>query len=188
MHLLRHFILFPVLLYQSLILALAQIRASKMRSMLTTIGIVIGVASVTTVIAALTGLKSNILSEFETFGTNKVFIFPDRPDHGPKRNAPFTVIRFKPELFDGLLEHCPSLKQFTRLTSVNANVTHGDRTVEQVNIAGIEPAWHAIENRSVEIGRPFSLIDNQQARPVCLLNAKLRDKLGLEKIAPVSRC
>ncbi|CAN5644632.1 ABC transporter permease [soil metagenome] len=181
MHLLRNFILLPVLLYQSLILALAQIRASKMRSMLTTIGIVIGVASVTTVIAALTGLKTNILSEFETFGTNKVFIFPNRPERGPLRNASPAIIRFRPELFDGMLEHCPSIKSFTRLVSVNANVTHGDRTVEQVNVAGIEPAWHSIENRSVELGRPFSLIDNQQARPVCLLNSKLRDKLGLEK-------
>jgi putative ABC transport system permease protein len=181
MNLLRHFILLPVLLYQSLILALAQIRASKMRSMLTTIGIVIGVASVTTVIAALTGLKSNVLSEFETFGTNKVFMMPNRPDRGPLRNAPFSVIRFKPELFEGLLEHCPSLRSFTRLVSIAATVTHGDRTVEQVTIAGIEPSWHAIENRAVEIGRPFSLVDNEQARPVCLINSKLRDKLGLEK-------
>ncbi|MBC8105839.1 MAG: ABC transporter permease [Anaerolineae bacterium] len=181
MNFVRNLILFPVLLYQSLILALAQIRASKMRSMLTTIGIVIGVASVTTVIAALTGLKTNVLSEFETFGTNKVFIFPSRPDRGPMRNASPAIIRFRPPLFDGLLEHSPSLKSFTRLTSVNANVTHGDRTVEQVNIAGIEPAWHEIENRSVQLGRPFSLIDNQQARPVCLINEKLRDKLGLER-------
>src|SRR3954470_14774491 len=98
MHLLRPLILLPVLLYQSLFLALAQIRASKLRSLLTAIGIVIGVASVTTVIAALTGMKSNVLAEFESFGTNKVFIFPDRPPS--MRNAPFSVIRFKPELFD----------------------------------------------------------------------------------------
>src|SRR4051794_8985981 len=107
MNLFRHCILLPVLLYQSLILALAQIRASKMRSMLTTIGIVIGVASVTTVIAALTGLKTNVLSEFETFGTNKVFMFPNRPERGPLRNAGPGIIRFRPDLFDGMLEHCP---------------------------------------------------------------------------------
>ncbi len=180
MKLFRSLILLPVLLYQSLILALAQIRASKMRSLLTAVGIVIGVASVTTVIAGLTGMKSNVLSEFESFGTNKVFIFPDRPPS--MRNAPFAAIRFKPELFDGMMAHCPSLKTFTRITSVTAkSVSHGDKSVESVNVAGIEPAWHDIENRFVELGRPFSLIDNEQARAVCLINDKLRDKLGLER-------
>src|SRR3954467_1114276 len=118
MNVLRPLILLPILLYQSLFLALSQIRAGKLRSLLTTVGIVIGVASVTTVIAALTGLKTNVLTEFEQFGTNKVFIFPDRPVS--MRNAPFTLIRFKPDLFDGMLEHCPSLKTFTRVTSISA--------------------------------------------------------------------
>ena len=176
----RTLLLLPVLLYQSLFLALGQIRANKTRSMLTTIGIVIGVASVTAVIAALTGLKTNVLSEFEQFGTNKVFMFPDRPPS--MRNAPFNLIRFKPELFDEMLQHCPSLKNFTRITSVNAQlVSYGDQKVEQVNVAGIEPAWHEIENRFVELGRPFSLIDNEQARAVCLINGKLRDRLLLPR-------
>jgi putative ABC transport system permease protein len=176
----RSFAILPVLLYQSLVLAMSQIRANKLRSLLTTIGIVIGVASVTAVIAALTGLKTNVLSEFEQFGTNKVFIFPDRPPS--MRNAPFQLIRFKPHLFDEMLVHCPSLKSFTRITSITAEtVSRGDRVVENVNVAGIEPAWHEIENRFVELGRPFSLIDNQQARTVCLINGKLRDKMALPR-------
>ena len=68
-----------LLCYQSLILALSQIRTNKVRSILTTIGIVIGIASVTAVIAALTGLKAKVLGAFESFGTNKIFINPDVP-------------------------------------------------------------------------------------------------------------
>ena len=41
------------------------------------IGIVIGVASVTTVIAALTGLKENVLNEFASFGAANIFVRPD---------------------------------------------------------------------------------------------------------------
>src|SRR5436305_5323541 len=63
------------LIIQSALLALGQIWANKLRSILTTIGIVIGVASVTAVIASLTGLKKNVLTEFETLGTNKMFIY-----------------------------------------------------------------------------------------------------------------
>src|SRR3982750_2444161 len=65
------------LIWQSAFLALGQIWANKTRAILTTLGIVIGVASVTAVVAALTGLRTNVLSEFESFGTNKIFIYPD---------------------------------------------------------------------------------------------------------------
>ncbi|HEX5243082.1 MAG TPA: ABC transporter permease, partial [Tepidisphaeraceae bacterium] len=60
-----------VLIYQSVFLALGQVWANKVRSILTTIGIIIGVASVTAVIAALTGMKQSVLTQFESFGTNK---------------------------------------------------------------------------------------------------------------------
>ena len=169
------------LFYQSLVLAFTQVWANKLRSILTTIGIVIGVASVTTVIAALTGLKDNVLSEFESFGTDKVFIFPRRPDSGPNRNAPFQLIRFRPELFDQMLAQSPSVKHFTRITRVNTVVVYGERRDENVSVIGIEPPWHDIERRYVVMGRPFSLVDNQQARPVCLINEKLQARLALPK-------
>jgi putative ABC transport system permease protein len=172
-------ILLPILLYQSFSLALSQIWANKMRAMLTTVGIVIGVASVTAVIAALSGLKANVLSEFESFGTNKIYIAPNRPQSGPLKDAPRHLLWFKPDLFDEMMDHCPSLKQFTRVTTVSLNAIYGRQLVESVSVSGIEPAWHEIENRPIILGRPFSLLDNSLGRPVCLINEKLRDTLGL---------
>ena len=170
------------LLYQSIYLAMGQIWANKMRSTLTTIGIVIGVASVTAVIAALSGLKAKILSQVETFGTNTIFIYPARPDKGPMRNAPYWSIRFLPEQFDGLLEHCPSVGSFSRIASAGQRTAKfGEKSVDTVNITGIEPAYHEIENRPVILGRTFSAIDDMQARQVCLIDPKLRDKLQLDR-------
>lgn len=168
-----------VLFYQSVFLAMSQIWANKLRSILTTVGIIIGVASVTCVIAALTGLKDNVLSEFESFGTDKVFVFPRRPATGPMRNAPFYLIRFRPELFDTMLAQAPSLKHFSRVTQISTTVVYDETRDENVSVIGIEPAWHDIERRYVTMGRPFSLIDNERARPVCLINEKLRNRLGL---------
>src|SRR3979409_139102 len=90
------------LAWQSAFLALGQIWANKVRAILTTIGIVIGVASVTAVIAALTGLKQNVLSVFETLGPNNFFILPSPPpeDRRPHR---WVDLRFDPDLFDGML-------------------------------------------------------------------------------------
>ncbi|HWP40854.1 MAG TPA: ABC transporter permease, partial [Tepidisphaeraceae bacterium] len=167
--------------YQSAVLAMAQIWANKTRAILTTIGIIIGVASVTAVIAALTGLKSKVLADFETFGTNKIFIFAWRPEYGPKRYAPWWAFRFKPQEFDGLLEHCPSVARFTRIAEMRRQVSFQQTQLDNVEVMGIEPDWHRIENRSVIEGRPFSLIDNEQARPVCLVSPALRDRLRLDR-------
>lgn len=178
---LRAPIVFLRLFYQSVYLALGQVWTNKMRSILTTIGIVIGVASVTAVIAALTGLKTKILTQVETFGTNTIFVFPTRPDKGPMRHASWWTIRFQPEHFDGLLEHCPSVACFARMGWVGQRtVRHGERSVENVEVQGVEAAYHEIESRPVVLGRTFSVIDDMQVRPVCLIEPKLRDELRLD--------
>jgi putative ABC transport system permease protein len=138
------------------------------------------VGSVTLVIAALTGLKDNVLGELETFGTNKVFILPERQRSGPISMMSWRRINLKHDELLDLLEHAPSLEAFTRMTSRMRPVRYGD-TVEQMMVAGIDPAWHKVENRSVLMGRPFSLLDNEQGLPVCMIDAKTRDKLGLDR-------
>src|SRR5688500_16535076 len=69
-----------LLFYQSIVLALSQIWANKIRGILTTLGILIGVAAVSAVITLITGMKQRVLSEFEAFGTNKIFISPRQPE------------------------------------------------------------------------------------------------------------
>jgi putative ABC transport system permease protein len=170
------------LFYQSVCLSLSQIWANKTRSILTTIGIVIGVASVTAVIAALSGLKAKILTQVQTLGSNTIFIQPKRPDTGPLQHAPWWTIRFLPEQFDGMLEHCPSVKRFARQTWVGQyTVNHRDRSAENVMVRGIEPDSQKIESRPVTIGRPLSVIDEMQARQVCLIDPKLRNDLRLDR-------
>jgi putative ABC transport system permease protein len=169
-----------VVAYQSAFLALSQIWANKLRSVLTTLGIIIGVAAVTAVIAALSGLKKSVLTEFETFGTNKIFIFPRWPEgRGMRRNWRDDRLRFHPEDFDGMLEHCPSIARFTRICSYPGTLQKGRITDQGVEVTGIEPSWHQIESRSVVMGRPFTLIDNEHALPVCIINDKAQEKLRL---------
>jgi putative ABC transport system permease protein len=169
------------LFYQSVYLALGQIWANKVRSILTTTGIVIGVASVTSVIAALTGLKANVLSNFESLGTNKIFIFPERPREGRHKNASWRVIRFRPEQFEGLRERCPSIDDYTLMAERSETIFYGVYKVENARINGINPSWHRIENRSVIMGRPFSLMDEQNGWQVCLITPKVRDELRMDR-------
>ncbi len=166
---------------QSVLLALGQIWSNKTRSLLTTMGIIIGVASVTAVIAALTGLKSNILSDFETIGNNKIAVFSQHPQSGRHRHASWRSIRFGPTDFDTLLEHCPSVESFTRITGTNADVTFAEESIESARITGIDSAWHEVDGRTVTMGRPFNLVDETDARPVCLISPQTRDALRLDR-------
>ena len=85
----------PAFWWQAIKLALSQIRANLGRSLLTALGIIVGVASVTAVIAALGGLKDRVLTEFETFGANRLLVFPDRPDDAPRNLYPWKDVRLK---------------------------------------------------------------------------------------------
>jgi len=169
-------------LYQSIYLALGQVWANKMRSFLTMLGIIIGVASVTAVFAALTGLKAKVLNQVKSFGTNSIFIWPMRPTTGPMQNAGWWEIRFRPEHFDGLLQHCPSVARLGRECGLGRyTLTYRDKSVERVGVNGCEPPSHLIQGRTVTLGRLISDMDERQVRQVCLIEPKLRDKLRLDK-------
>ena len=171
------------LLYQSTYLALWQIWAKKTRSILTTTGVVIGVASVTAVIASLTGLKAKVLSDLSTFGAKTIYIQHSRPDTGPKRNIDWWELRFRPREFDGLLDHCPSVEKFSKVVPRGERhvVRHVEKSVEGVQIMGVEPDWYEMESRPLLMGRPFSKLDEMEARQVCMIDTVLRDKLGLDR-------
>lgn len=165
-------ILNPILFIQTILLAIDQIWANKMRSFLTSLGIIIGVASVTAVVAALDGLKTRVLDEFESFGAAKLFIFPNRPPEAPRNVYPWERIRITPQEVQLLQEHCPSVARLTPQTSLGAVVRTMHWQSETINstITGIWPSWHEIENRNIIAGRPFVSIDEENGRRVCLIN------------------
>ena len=166
------------LIVQSVFLAAGQIWANKFRSVLTTLGIVIGVASVTAVIAAMSGLKANVLAEFASIGANKMFINAHWPPSAPKITN-WKAVALHPKQFEGLLDHCPDVADFTRVCEASYEIKSEYKTISQARVMGIDPSWHGIENRNVTLGRPFSMIDEGSAARVCLLTEELRDELRL---------
>jgi len=170
-------------LYQTVYLAVEQIWANRMRSVLTMLGIIIGVASVTAIIAALSGFRAKILSQVEgDFGTNRIFVSPKRPTSGPLQYVGQWQIRFQAHHFEGLQEHCPSVKRFGRYSwGGRHTVVFRDKSSEGVRVQGMEPACLEIEGRTYILGRPLSLMDEIQARYVCIIDPELRNKLRLKR-------
>ena len=160
----------PLFYIESVLLALRQIWANKLRSMLTALGIIVGVASTTAVIAALTGLKTKVLAEFETFGAARIYVWPSRPEGVPRNLYPWEKIRLKKEEAAAIAEQCTSLKGITPISETSLTVQSDQENLDGVSVTGIWPAWHATENRQVIMGRPFSQADIDNARQVCLVN------------------
>ncbi len=171
----------PFFYIQAIALALAQIWANKTRSALTTLGIIVGVASVTAVIAALMGLQTKVLSEFESFGASRIFIFPNRPDNAPRNLYPWEKIRLKPAEAKLIFEQCQSIKAITPVTELGMTVESDKQKLEGLSVVGIWPDWHKIENRAVLSGRPFTRIDDEHQRQVCLVNESAITELKLPK-------
>jgi len=172
-------VLNPLFYYQAIFLALGQIWANKTRSFLTMLAIIIGVAAVTAVIAGLTGMQNKILTDFQMFGANKMFIFPDRPDDAPRNKYSWPEIRLKQEELAALTEHCPSIRRLTPTTNLGAVIQNADEIREGVQVTGIWPTWHDIERRQVLMGRPFTAGDEENAHQVCLVNEAAIAELDL---------
>ncbi len=171
-----------VFLIQSVLLALGQIRSNKTRSVLTTVGIVIGVASVTAVIASLAGLKAKVLTEFQGYGSNMIWVSPDRPKEGPWKNVSWEKIRLYPSEFDGVLDKCPSIEVYSLCTDhYGMSASFSDQQLDNVRLRGIGHSMFEIEKRKIVLGRPFSVIDQEQKRQVCLITKTVQQQLKLNK-------
>ena len=171
----------PVFYIRSILLALSQIWANKTRSFLTALGIIVGVASVSAVIAALVGLKTKVLEEFEAVGASRMFIFPDRPSDAPDNLYPWEDIRLKRSELEAIAENCPSIRAISPSTDLGMSAQNGDRSISGVTVKGIWPDWHQTAGRSVLLGRPFNAIDEENARQICLLNEAAVEELRLDR-------
>ena len=166
------------LLFQTVLIALAQIWANKIRAVLTTLGIVIGVAAVVSIVAATKGLEKFVLDQFATIGANKVWVFPRMPDNRRDRYG-WRQLRINTRQVDGMLAASPSLARLTPVMNFTTSVQAGDKVKDLVTVTGIRPDWHEIESRSVTIGRPFMPSDEEGKLQVCLINDKGVAELNL---------
>lgn len=167
------------LLIQTVSLALGQLWVNRVRAMLTALGIIIGVASTIGTIAGVSALKGYVLDQFASVGASRVWVFPNRPREAQTRFS-WSQIRMRLEEVDGMLAAAPSLKMLTPIKQFAAQVQYGDQIAANVQVQGVRPEWHEIEQRFVLRGRQFTQIDEQERRLVCYINDKGVEELQLD--------
>ncbi|MEM9372050.1 MAG: ABC transporter permease [Planctomycetota bacterium] len=168
------------LLWQTVFLAIGQVWANKVRAVLTALGIIIGVASVISVISFLNAGRDWMLDQIDSqVGSRTMWIWGDVPDaqRGVMSWADVRVNTTEARL---LLERAPSIEELTPLCQRNWEIAFGRETVRGASIYGVWPSWHEVEARQVDLGRPLSRIDNEERRHVCLINEVAIEELKLD--------
>lgn len=157
-------------------IALRAIFANKMRSILTVLGVMIGVAAVIAVVSLVQGLQKKISSDLENVGSTFIRVIPDL---GVSRN-PF--IEKMPELTyeDALAikRGATAVKEFTPLFLNQAQLKYGDAR-HSTTLIGVNDEYQDVVNHWVDHGRFFTAVDEETKKRVAVIGVEVARKLGL---------
>jgi putative ABC transport system permease protein len=181
-------------LRENLGVAMDTLRSHKVRSALTVLGIVIGVTSVISVAAIITGLDRYIQDKVNQFGPNTFFLSRIPPT--PTGRMP-EKIRIR-KYFDAkdaarLRDTCPALRSITMFGTraaflgMSNQIRHGSQLVENAIVRGVDPEYaDVVPLFSVETGRFISRYDDEHATAVVVLGADVADAL-FPSISPIGK-
>ncbi|HNW58358.1 MAG TPA: ABC transporter permease [bacterium] len=167
-----------IYMWEGIRIAYDALRSYKMRSILTTLGIVIGVTTVITIVALIQGLNGAFSKEISSIGTDTVYIqkFP-----WVMKEDDWLKYRNRPNL---TLEESDQIRAASRLAIAVApqigtarTVKFEEKSVEQVIITGTTADYLLTSNANPEYGRFFSENDVNTNRRVCVLGYEVADKL-----------
>ncbi|HVT56867.1 MAG TPA: ABC transporter permease [Thermoanaerobaculia bacterium] len=167
-----------MVLVENFRIALAALRANALRSVLTTLGIIIGVAAVIAVVSVVQGLQHMATDVFQ--GVGVTFIAVDAKQ--PRQRGPGLVMhQVKLTYEDGqaIAAQVPGIREMTPMVEGSASVKYRDRRHRPGVVMGVNENYQDVWNHTVDRGRFFSKIDLENRRKVAVIGTKVADKLRL---------
>ena len=165
--------------------AVRVILANKVRTLLTSLGIIFGVAAVITMLAIGSGAEKEILAQLELVGVNNIVITPipdkkeNEDDEGTDDRA-ISTKRFSKglDMLDvaSIKKNIPSVKAVSPEIILETYVIKKGRQ-SPVKLIGISIDYFATSNISIESGKNFSSAQSENSLPVCIIGKKIEKKL-----------
>ena len=168
---------------ENLWMALATLRANKLRSFLTVIGVIIGVVTVMVIASAIAGIDVAITKEVESFGTRSMYISKFNPGIHVGRLSREERMR-KPLTYDDAiaLSKLPTVDVAVPFLEITNNffgqkilVSGGGKTSASVGLEGTLPDFEKAGTQVITEGRFFSQFENDQNENVCVVGSKVAD-------------
>jgi len=164
-----------------LTVAMDSVWAHRFRSLLTILGIVIGITTVVTVSSLLTGLRQGVQTFFAEFGPDNLFISRYSGDPGqPPAVAELRRRNVGPETAELIKRMVPTVEEvsvtmylpgFIGRTPLTAKVPGFES--DQVNMIGVTASGFITQPRNFLAGRPFTDEEERRAARVCVMGPKL---------------
>jgi putative ABC transport system permease protein len=162
------------------------IKTNKVRTFLTALGIIFGVASVITMLAIGNGAEKEILSQLELVGVNNIVVTPipdeeneDESENDENANKTESK-RFSKGLdildAQSVQKNIPSVILVSPEIILNTYMINNGRQ-NSVKLIGISPAFFESSNITIESGKSFSNFQITNALPVCIIGKKVEKKL-----------
>ncbi|HEU4563202.1 MAG TPA: ABC transporter permease [Gemmatimonadaceae bacterium] len=163
---------------QSTLLKLAgqSIRKNKMRSLLTMLGIVIGVAAVIVMVAVGNGAQRQIQAQISSLGTNVIVIFPGSFSQGGASQGAGTFSRLTVADAEKLAREATTLSAVSPIVSTRSQVIGGTGNW-RTSIQGVTTSFLTIRDWAVASGQFFSDADVRASRKVAVLGATVAQSL-----------
>ena len=169
------------LLAEILRMSLGSLRANRLRSLLATLGVMIGVMSVVTMASIIQGFNHVVVSSITSFGSHVLYIRkvgledlfnPQMPDSVRHRRA-FTL-----DDRDALLRQCPDVRAVTVLNFSDAVIaSRRGRVIRGVQALGVDPQVQAVNRYDPGQGRFFTEEEVRRSAQVVVLGKSIREAL-----------
>ena len=172
---------------QNIRLALGAVSTHRFRSLLTVLGIVIGITTVVTVASLLTGLRKGVVTFFEELGPDSIFLYKTSGDPNQGRVPEKEQRRraLKPEYAEYIRRWCTGSVQDVGLNFYIPNIVEGRPLTARVrgyesdtiSLVGVSPNMFEISPRDVAEGRVFTPEEDARAMRVAVIGASLAEAL-----------
>ncbi|QSQ15934.1 ABC transporter permease [Myxococcus landrumensis] len=167
-------------------IAVFSLRANRLRTVLTTLGIGIGVATLLAIIGIIQGLNTSFHRQLSTFGANTLYVskFPwiIKGDWWKYRNRK----NFTLEQLPRLRAMAPFITAMSPSVSRMSDVSYGGEQVSTVRIQGVNHEYLTISGYDITSGRFLTEADEEVTRPVAVIGADVADRL-FPGISPLGR-
>ena len=157
-------------------IALRALANNKLRAFLTMLGIIIGVASVITMLAIGQGSKKNIQAQISEMGSNIIMIHPGGERRGGVRMDPSEMQTLKLADYESLRDETNFLAAVSPNVSSSGQLIAGNNNYPS-SISGVGTEYLEIRQLSVEQGEMFTEADIQVSAKVCVIGQTIVDNL-----------
>ncbi|GAW91157.1 ABC transporter permease [Calderihabitans maritimus] len=149
-------------------LALKGLAANKLRAFLTALGVIIGVASVVTLISIGEGVRSYISNQIQALGSNLIIVTPHKAGGLTAASLGGTVSKLTFEDAQAIESQAPAVKGVAPIIEVGSRIQF-DKAKKETLVNGTSPAYPQVRNSPVEAGRFISDQDTKLRKQVVVL-------------------